>query len=651
MASATTESSGTGSATATTAAFGAVTGVSAVATISGGSTGNIGTAQAQAAIGGTLPIEQGSTVQAYALASGIPASGVSAIIAANANIAAQLGGANAVILGYATQGGTTVGLLPSTRTISSTDTFTLNAVNLSGHLILGLAAPVSGAFTSLTLTTTVGGITVAGASGTFASFAAAQSFFTNDAIDLGAVSAVNGLTVQVTETMVSSNITDSFGNEVILGVTGGNGPPTFTGPATVALTTATPEAITGVTLSEAGNQAGESYSVTVADTFGTLALTQSGGDIVTGSGSNHVTITGNLTDVNATLATLTDTDALGRFDTITASGTSALGGTATPFDIVVCFLAGTRILTDAGQRPVDDLCIGDRVMTASGVARPIVWIGKGSVASTRGQRTAATPVIVRKGALAENVPNADLRITKAHSLYIDDVLIPVEFLINHRSIEWDYLAQNVTIYHIELETHDILIANGALAESYRDDGNRWLFDNENSGWHLPPQEPFAPVLTGGPVVDAIWRRLLDRAGPRPGLPLTDDPDLHLMVDGVRVDVVRQAGAMHVFALPGAAESVQVVSRAAAPAELGLARDPRMLGVALRRLTIGRATRSLTIEADDPSWTEGFHDFEPVEGLRWTDGNATIPASLLRFFEGPLDLTLHVGGMTRYLEGV
>ena len=77
----------------------------------------------------------------------------------------------------------------------------------------------------------------------------------------------------------------------------------------------------------------------------------------------------------------------------------------------------------------------------------------------------------------------------------------------------------------------------------------------------------------------------------------------------------------------------------------------MLDVALRRLTIGRATRSLTIEADDPSWTEGFHDFEPVEGLRWTDGNATIPASLLRFFEGPLDLTLHVGGMTRYLEGV
>jgi len=124
-------------------------------------------------------------------------------------------------------------------------------------------------------------------------------------------------------------------------------------------------------------------------------------------------------------------------------------------------------------------------------------------------------VIVRKGALADNVPHHDLRITKGHSLFIDDVLNPVEFLVNHRSILWDDRAQEVIVYHIELETHDALIANGAAAESYRDDGNRWLFQNANSGWHLPPNDPCAPELTGGPVVDAIWRRLLDRAGPRP----------------------------------------------------------------------------------------------------------------------------------------
>jgi Hint domain len=30
----------------------------------------------------------------------------------------------------------------------------------------------------------------------------------------------------------------------------------------------------------------------------------------------------------------------------------------------------------------------------------------------------------------------------------------------------------VSIYHLELDTHDVLLANGAPAESYRDDGNR-----------------------------------------------------------------------------------------------------------------------------------------------------------------------------------
>ena len=146
--------------------------------------------------------------------------------------------------------------------------------------------------------------------------------------------------------------------------------------------------------------------------------------------------------------------------------------------------------------------------------RPIVWIGTGRVLATRGRRNAATPVIVRKGALADNVPYRDLRVTKGHSLYIDGVLIPVEFLVNHRSILWDDRAQEVSLYHIELETHDVLLANGAPAESYRDDGNRWLFQNANSGWGLPPKPPCAPVLTGGPMVDAVWRRCWIAPAPR-----------------------------------------------------------------------------------------------------------------------------------------
>jgi hypothetical protein len=164
----------------------------------------------------------------------------------------------------------------------------------------------------------------------------------------------------------------------------------------------------------------------------------------------------------------------------------------------LCFCRGTRIATPSGYQVVERLAVGDEVLTASGATRPVVWIGVGRVLATRGRRSAATPVIVRRHAFAPNVPKRDLRVTKGHAFYFDGVLIPVEFLVNHRSIEWDDRAREVELYHVELDSHDVLLANGAPAESYRDDGNRWLFQNANSGWALSPKAPCAPVLTGVP---------------------------------------------------------------------------------------------------------------------------------------------------------
>ncbi len=147
----------------------------------------------------------------------------------------------------------------------------------------------------------------------------------------------------------------------------------------------------------------------------------------------------------------------------------------------ICFCKGTLIRTATGDIEVE-IARQSAIWSRPGAAccAPITWIGIiGKVLATRGRRSAATPVIVRKGALGDNVPYQDLRVTKGHSLYIDGALIPVEFLVNHRSILWDDRAQEVPVYHIELASHDVLIANGAPAESYRDDGNRWLFQNAN----------------------------------------------------------------------------------------------------------------------------------------------------------------------------
>jgi hypothetical protein len=350
---------------------------------------------------------------------------------------------------------------------------------------------------------------------------------------------------------------------------------------------------------------------------------------------------------------LTGTESLSSFDAtetilIPQDASLTYNGTA-----VVCFCIGTLIETPSGEIPVERLSVGDIVMTAHNGPRPVRWIGHGKVLATRGRRTAATPVIVRRGALADNVPNRDLHVTKAHGLYIDSVLIPVEFLVNHKTILWDDRAREVEIYHVELDSHDVLLANGAPAESFRDDGNRWLFHNARSGGDRPPQAPYAPVLTGGPVVDAAWRRLLDRAGPRHLPPMTDDPDLHLVVDGKRVDAVATTdavpgdGSVMVFRLQGAPRSIHLVSREVVPAEWGIARDPRPLGVALRRITVRQGTRLDVLPASDARLADGFHEYEASGDLRWTDGDATLAAALFARFRGATELVLTLAATTMY----
>jgi hypothetical protein len=177
--------------------------------------------------------------------------------------------------------------------------------------------------------------------------------------------------------------------------------------------------------------------------------------------------------------------------------------------------------------------------------------------------------------------------------------------------------------------------------------------NVNGRSHLPPQPPCAPVLTGGPVVDGVWRRLAGRAGTRPGLPLTDDPDLHLLVDGRRRDASRPQPGVHRFWLTSAPVEARLVSRAASPQELGLARDPRFLGVAVHRIVLNQGAHQRVVEADDASLVDGFHGHE-IEvagqvGFRWSNGDALLPAWLFRGIGGPFRLDVHLVATGHYID--
>jgi hypothetical protein len=188
-----------------------------------------------------------------------------------------------------------------------------------------------------------------------------------------------------------------------------------------------------------------------------------------------------------------------------------------------CYCPGTLIRTARGQKRIERLKIGDKVITASGAARPIKWIGRRSYAGrfVTGRKD-ILPVCIRLGALDENVPKRDLWISPHHAMYFKNenggVLIEAKDLVNGISIVQAERVEAVEYFHIELETHDVVLAEGALSESYLDDDNRMMFHNAPDYYALYPDGVTAPArycslrLDEGFEVETVRRRIAARAG-------------------------------------------------------------------------------------------------------------------------------------------
>jgi Hint domain len=135
-----------------------------------------------------------------------------------------------------------------------------------------------------------------------------------------------------------------------------------------------------------------------------------------------------------------------------------------------CFLKGTGILTADGERKIEDLAIGDLLLTKFGGLRPIRWIGRYSFKKSDPSKPwvkDALPVRIARSALAPNVPHTDLYMTGGHSLLIDGVLVPAELLINGTTITRDEVREydELEFLHVKLESHDVIYAEGVPAET------------------------------------------------------------------------------------------------------------------------------------------------------------------------------------------
>ena len=269
---------------------------------------------------------------------------------------------------------------------------------------------------------------------------------------------------------------------------------------------------------------------------------------LTGTGSNTLTVTAlevlNLSPLSNTLKVagnagdiLKLSDSAGWTKGATVSGfTTYTNGQATlqagTALTVQCFAQGTKILTAQGEVAVEDLTVGDELPVVDGPNRRIRWIGHRTVRpETHPRPEDMRPVRIRAGAFGPGAPREDLCLSPDHAVFVDDVLIPVRYLVDGVSIVQEH-AETVTYYHIELEdetgaaVHEAVWAQGLTVESYLETGCRDSFAGGGETLRLhpafaPPPNAVAqaweargraPLTVRGPAVVAVRARIAASRG-------------------------------------------------------------------------------------------------------------------------------------------
>ncbi len=212
-----------------------------------------------------------------------------------------------------------------------------------------------------------------------------------------------------------------------------------------------------------------------------LIYGNSGDDTVTLTGMNNYTLYGG-EDPGDTDFDVLDISALGgasqvasiTYDTpdredgtifFTNGNSAAFEG----FEQIICFARGTRLLTDTGYRRVETLRVGDLLQTRDNGPQPILWIGRRRISATPD----TAPVVVTEGTWGATRP---VKVSPQHRLLFSgwaaevlfgepEVLIPAKHLVDGRSIR-NKTGGEVVYFHVCLERHEILCADGVAAESF-----------------------------------------------------------------------------------------------------------------------------------------------------------------------------------------
>lgn len=139
---------------------------------------------------------------------------------------------------------------------------------------------------------------------------------------------------------------------------------------------------------------------------------------------------------------------------------------------IPCLTKGTMILTSAGEKPVELLAVGDMIATKDNGMQILRWVTSTSMPATGD----CAPIMIQKGAMG-NARN--LRVSPQHRMLVQgwkaellfgerEVLVAAKHLVNNDTI---YVSESdeITYYHILLDSHQIIFANGSSSESFHPD--------------------------------------------------------------------------------------------------------------------------------------------------------------------------------------
>ncbi|OUI91571.1 membrane protein [Acetobacter indonesiensis] len=334
-----------------------------------------------------------------------------------------------------------------------------------------------------------------------------------------------------------------------------------------------------------------------------------------------------------------------------------------------CFLSGSLIRTPSGDVAVEEISIGDEVITFDWktnqeISQQVIWVGKANtqVKPHLSDDEAGWPVRILKNAISEGVPFKDMLITPEHCLFFEGKFVPARMLVNGASIFFDKSITSYDYYHVETAQHSVITADGILTESYLDTGNRASFSQEGKvvsilrgigrTWE---DDAAAPLCVDRAFVEPLFHKIVAQNANLATSPasattaeLVTDPDLHLITDnGAVIRPIRHNGQIYNFMLPANVSSVRIVSRASRPSDVvgPFIDDRRYFGVSVAEVHLLCAEQQFDITAHLQSKKpKGWLENTDTKSS-WTNGDAELPLGdhLVDGKIGLLSMTINAAG--------